>query len=205
MSTAEKAAVASAIASAVAAVAAWAAVRQAGRWQRRQLEPLLNIQVSEVIDVGFIRIRVENTGGGFAREARLWVRQDPYACYTGVPPHGSVGPGAGVTLSTTMPPTKADVQGVVICRYGPRLFAWDVVGRHKRWRFNRWALWQPSSDANAVRRFYADTRRSRRFSSSATPTHRGLAVIRSARACLGVRKLKECVEFRHLELAPRPE
>jgi hypothetical protein len=157
VSSAEKAAVASATASAVAALAAWAAVAQASRWQRRQREPWLHIQVSEMMGPAqrVIRVRIDNSGAGIAQEALLWVREGPNAVASGVPPHGSIAPGHGVTLNTGLAPVAArSAEAVVVCRSGPRIHAWDAGGRHKSWRLNRWAFPRPGSTERIIHRFY---------------------------------------------------
>jgi hypothetical protein len=151
----EKAAVVSAIASAIAAVAAWAAVLQSTRWQRRQREPWLHVQVSQLLDLQRIRVRIDNSGGGIAQEAAFWVREGGAAATSGIPPHGSIAPGKGVTLMTGLQPTgDRFAEAVVICRSGPRVHAWDAAGRHKSWRLNRWAFRKPGSNEQIVHRFY---------------------------------------------------
>jgi hypothetical protein len=78
---------------------------------------------------------------------------------SGVPPHGSLGPSQGVTLTTALTHLpRASAQAVVIYRSGPRIHAWDAGGRHKSWRLNKWALRKPGSNATITRRFYPDAR-----------------------------------------------
>jgi hypothetical protein len=149
----------SSIAAAIAAIAAWAAVIQSSRWQRRQRAPELNIQVSEILGSNVeIRVRIENSGGGFARQAYFWVREGPAVCASGVPPHGSLGAGQGVTVRPHMSRVgQPYVEAVVWCHFGRRIHAWDAGGRHKSWILN--ALWRKISrinDEGIVRRFYRD-------------------------------------------------
>jgi hypothetical protein len=152
--SADHAAVASAIASAVAALAAWAAVLQASRWQRRQRLPWLHIEVAEGLDTGTVRLRIENGGGGIARGVWFWVREGSQAVVSGLPPHGLLAAGKGVSIATRLQATGRDAEAVVICRSGPRIHAWDAAGRHKKWRLNWWAFPKPGSNQTIVNRFY---------------------------------------------------
>jgi hypothetical protein len=154
--SAETAAVVSAFASAVAALAAWAAVAQAVRWQRRQREPWLTIDVSEMLGSGLIRVRIENTGGGVAQAAVFWVREGSEVCSSGIPPSGSLSPGGHIDFRPDLTPSESRLaEAVVICRFGRWIHAWDAAGRHKKWLLNAaWRKLRKSSNEVIVHRFY---------------------------------------------------
>jgi hypothetical protein len=155
----DNATLAATCAAAVAAIASWAAVWQAGRWQRRQREPWLHIQVSQDLGSGRIGVRVDNAGGGIAQEAVFWVCEGAHACTTGLPPYGSLAPGRSVSMLTRLQATPGTHHSfaAVICRSGPRIHAWDAGNRHKSWRLNKWAFPKPGSSEAIVHRFYPDT------------------------------------------------
>jgi hypothetical protein len=146
----------SATAAAIAALASWGAVMQTSRIQRRQLSPLLSIQAATIIDHGNVRIHVENSGGAIALGVWFWVREGAEVCVGGLPPHGSLAPGHGVTVLSALTSGDSEYQeAVVICRSGPRLHAWDAGGRHKTWRLREPIRWlRKVSNETIVHRFY---------------------------------------------------
>lgn len=160
MSTADQAAIASAAAAAVAAVASWASVAQASRLQRRSIEPRLHIQVSIELDAApgkRVKVRVENSGGGFAQEALFYVREGSRACVGGLPPHGSLGAGQGVTLVTGLEPVGDKVEALVTWKYGAKVYAQAGAPAHRKsWSRRKWAFWAPKTSAEIAHRFFPD-------------------------------------------------
>lgn len=122
--------------------------------------PRLSIQVSVPIVAGGggqIRVRVENTGGGFASEVWFWVHEGNFVALGGLPPHGALGPGKGSTVKTQLQPTKGQQFGeaLVIWKYGKKLYAQAGAPAHnKSWSRRKWALWAPKNNEEVVQRFF---------------------------------------------------
>lgn len=147
----------STVAAAIAALAAWATVYTERRWRRRAAEPLLTISVSQVIDPlggpASIRVAVENTGGGVAREAYVWVREGDTIATSGLPPTGSIGPGRRVIMKTGLSPVGRDAEAVVVCYFDKYVLAWDAAAREYRASRKRWKT-KRESRAHTLDHFY---------------------------------------------------
>jgi hypothetical protein len=159
MTTADKAAIAATGIAAVAAVASWASVWQSSRFQRRALEPRVNVQASELLAPSGdnqIRLRIQNTGGGFAQEAMFWIKEGDHVAMGGVPPYGALAPGEGVTVSTDLRPANShETHVLVIWRYGTRTYAQAGAPSHRKsWSRRKWAFWGPKSNQAIVSRFF---------------------------------------------------
>jgi hypothetical protein len=136
MSVPEIATTATAGAAALAAFASWASVIQTRRWQKEQRAPELTISLGNVLDAGYVRIHVENVGGGSAQGIQFWALHRDNVCAGALPPNGSLRPGARITLRTELPSStqQTKVCAVVIAFGDGYLHAWNAGGIHRRWR-----------------------------------------------------------------------
>jgi hypothetical protein len=146
-------------AAAVAALASWASVAQSSRWQKRERQPELSIDLSQNLDTNQIQIRVTNTGGGIAKGVNFWALEGSMICAGGLPPHATLAPGAGVTLSTSLIPVKGsrNVRAVVMCRGGDYMHAWTAAGIHRKWPLRTLGFDRKAPSFNdQVRELYPD-------------------------------------------------
>lgn len=133
-------------AAAVAAIAALATVYVEHRARARAREPILSIGVAHVYGQ-CERITVENEGGGVARDIHFFVISDPHFYGGALPPTSTLAPGKRTVIDSVDPPSSVEVVGVVTCRWGPYLIAWNLGGRHERHRIRRWS---PASHQDLV-------------------------------------------------------
>jgi hypothetical protein len=127
-----------ALGAAAAAVAAWWAVHVETRARARDREPVLTIGLGrDPADRKRVRITIDNSGGGLAREVGFLAYVRNRVCVGVIPPSGTLGRDRRVILATELTYGSADIsQAVVTCSWNDYLLAWDKRGQHHRIRLN---------------------------------------------------------------------
>lgn len=145
-----------ALGAAGAAVAAWAAVYTETRARARDREPLLTIGLGrDLVHRDRVRITIDNSGGGLAREVGFLAEVDGRVCPGTIPPSGTLGRDRRIVLSTELRYRHSDTsRAVVTCNWDDYVLAWDKRGRHHRIRLRPG---EPSSPFDIFEHFYDET------------------------------------------------